>query len=124
MTFMSRRMRQFFEDIRNSDEAIRKRWLIALSGASMVIVIALWVGYLNLVVQPSEDVAALHKEPGLAQTFGLGVKVTAGEIKKGSVRTVDYFREKFGGSNEIMIEKQKRNFLLEDLPPVTPTRLP
>lgn len=45
------KLREFIENLQNSDYAVKKRWLIGLSGVSIIIVISLWLIYLNYAVK-------------------------------------------------------------------------
>ncbi len=40
-------MKKWIENIRNSDEATKKKWLMGFSVISMMIIIGLWLIYLN-----------------------------------------------------------------------------
>ncbi len=40
-------MKKWIENIQNSDEATKKKWLMGLSVISMAIIIGLWLIYLN-----------------------------------------------------------------------------
>ncbi|MEK7548947.1 MAG: hypothetical protein AAB496_00420 [Patescibacteria group bacterium] len=40
-------MKKWIENIQNSDEATKKKWLMGLSVISMTIIIGLWLIYLN-----------------------------------------------------------------------------
>lgn len=43
-------IRDFVEKLQNSDDAVKKRWLIGLSAATIILVIGLWVVYLNFTI--------------------------------------------------------------------------
>ena len=40
-------MKKWIENIQNSDEATKKKWLMGLSVTSMAIIIGIWLIYLN-----------------------------------------------------------------------------
>jgi hypothetical protein len=122
---MLQRTRQFFETIRNADYATRRRWLFILSGASMVIVIAGWVGYLNIIVGTvADETPNTEHKAGIASTFNLGLQATAQEIKKGGASAFRFFESKIGDENKIVIAPETQNYILENLPPVEKVRLP
>ncbi|OGG37477.1 hypothetical protein A2110_02665 [Candidatus Jorgensenbacteria bacterium GWA1_54_12] len=43
---------QWIKRLQGADERVKRRWLIAGTTAVMVVVIGLWVGYMNAVVKP------------------------------------------------------------------------
>jgi hypothetical protein len=41
------KIKQFIKKIQESDETTKKRWIVIFSGLSMVIIVGLWVVYMN-----------------------------------------------------------------------------
>jgi hypothetical protein len=118
---MRNNLKHFITHIQNADEPVRRRWLLILSGSSMLIVIALWIGYINLIVTAPEgppltaEATPPATDPGFPKIFGAGLKAVTDEARK-----------QIGGENEITIENPKGNFQLspEKLPPIPRTKLP
>ncbi len=93
----------------------------------MILVVAVWILYLNVIVRPingGAPTAEAAPEPGLAQVFGAGVKVILGQIKETVGGTWRLLKERLSAVNEITINPLERNFMVEDLEPIPATALP
>lgn len=124
---MFKMLKNFIVKLQNSDDAIKKVWLVVLSGVTMVIVISLWMVYLNssliTKVGPSANPVAQKEtaptkkiesdEPGFLAIFGAGVKTIFDQVKT-----------KFLSVKNIVIESPERNFVAEEVEPIPPTKLP
>jgi hypothetical protein len=124
---MWKSIRHFIVKIQNSDESVRTRWLFVLSGTSMAIVVALWIGYINLIVTPPTAPAAAAAEdenPGFADIMRAGATVIKGALAEKSSAYTRYIRMKIGQKNTVTIEGSERNFILDELEPVPPASLP
>ncbi|MDP3015351.1 MAG: hypothetical protein Q8N28_03020 [bacterium] len=76
---MFKKLNKFIGKIQNSDEATKKRWLIVSSAIAMVLVISLWLVYINWTIKAvGDNVGKQDMEPGFWQIFKTGLKV-AGE---------------------------------------------
>lgn len=120
-------IKKFFSKLQDSDEATRRRWLVLLSGASMIIVITLWISYVNLIVEPvgrEEKIAESRIEPGFAEVMRAGLTVVAKEIKEAAINTLAYVRVTVGSTNQIKVNLLERNFIDEELPEIKPVALP
>ena|SRR3989344_3422011 len=51
MKAMLYKIQNFFLDLRQRDEETKKTWLIILTSGTMLVVILLWIAYLNFTVQ-------------------------------------------------------------------------
>lgn len=49
--------KEFIKDLQGRDEKTKRTYLIAASSVSMIIVILLWIAYLNLTVPPAQTAA-------------------------------------------------------------------
>ena len=57
-------------NIQNSDEATKKRWLIVSSAIAMVLVISLWLVYINWTIKSvGDNIEKQNLEPGFWQIF-------------------------------------------------------
>ncbi len=68
MKKIARAIHHFFQELRHADMKTRKRWRALLSGASMLLVIALWVLY-SKVAFPSYDTVATETAAPATQLF-------------------------------------------------------
>lgn len=76
---MFKSLKKYLKKIQNSDEATKKRWLIVSSAIAMVLVISLWLVYINWTIKSvGDNVEKQNLEPGFWQIFKTGLKV-AGE---------------------------------------------
>ena len=69
--------------IRESDETTKKHWLITLSAVSMVVIVALWLFYMNsFVVKDINDQTqeTVSMNTGFWPIFKTGLKVTGENI--------------------------------------------
>lgn len=82
-----KKFKQKLKKIRRSDEATKRNWLIGSTIVAMIIVITLWVGYLNLTVPdmapaksseetPAEKVETSDGEDSIFSVFSRGFRVT------------------------------------------------
>ncbi len=101
----------FFKKIQNSDEKSKKRWLVILSGISIIIVITAWAYYMNAFVLKNPNEAASQEiEVGFWPVFKTGLAVTAGNIKikaKNFIIDIIYKIPKIGGEKKITIENPR-----------------
>ena len=125
---MFKNLLKFIEKIRNSHEEIRRRWLVILSGSSMVIVIALWVLYINVTIQntpsPVTETVKETQNPGLAEVFLTGFKIVTAQIKDSATQIINSLRKQVLTPNSITIDSLERNFVIENLEPIPKTPLP
>ncbi len=119
-------IKKFFQQIRESEDRIRMRWMFLLSGVSMALVLGLWVGYLNLIVTPvsSLQAAAPTPEPSLRQIFAAGLSTIFGQMSESGAGMAEAAKKLLGGNKTITVTPEERNFVLETLPPVPQTPLP
>ncbi len=119
----------FITRVQNSNEATKRFWVVAFSGTSMLLVLALWLGYLNVAIAPipgpankglanSQQPIVKNGElekPGFFSIFAAGVKII-----------FDGAKEKFLTRKDIIIKSPttEQNFIAENLEPVKPTVLP
>ncbi len=101
----------FFKKIQNSDEKSKKRWLVILSGISIIIVITAWAYYMNAFVLKNPNEAASQEiEVGFWPVFKTGMAVTAGNIKikaKNFIMDIISKIPKIGGEKKITIENPR-----------------
>ena len=100
---MPNKIKLFIEKIRNSDEAVKKRWVIALSAAVMTLVVFVWLSYMSILVGPvqeaSSDTAKPQSEFWAVMKNGLGILTNLTKDK------IKYFISKIESDRLITIEK-------------------
>ena len=101
---MWQNLKNFIKNIQNSDEAVKKRWLIGLSAVSIILVIGLWLMSFNFTAEKITAAEQKSAEVGFWQIFKTGLTITVGsalenveklfskiadEIKKQKVITIE-----------------------------------
>lgn len=98
---MFKKIKKSIEKIQDSDEAAKKRWLIASSAVTMILVISLWLVYINNTIQPVNNVIEKQEsEIGFWQIFKNGLNIVGESIWDG----VKSFISKITSERTITIE--------------------
>ncbi len=75
-------MLNFLKKLQASDEGVKQRWLIASSAILMAIVIFLWLGYFNALIQPVNAPPPTESaDLSFWQTFKTGLGIISENIK-------------------------------------------
>ena len=77
-------IKSFIEKLQNSDDAVKKRWLVIMSGLSMIVIIAIWLVYLNNSIQKLGENSPRQSETTFWQVFKTGLQVAGNSIKEKS----------------------------------------
>lgn len=94
----------FLEQIRNSSDQIKKRWLIGTSIVIMTVVIWVWLGYFNsLIMRPASS--ADDKE-GKFSVWD-GIRGSGGALWDRMTASVKDIGNKIGGSKEYIVKPQQ-----------------
>ncbi len=73
----------FLEKIQNSDEKIKKRWLVGASAVSIIIVVSLWLIYINFTTKPvGKNVEINDSTIGFWQIFKNGLTIVFQSLKE------------------------------------------
>ncbi len=81
---MFKKIKKLLEDIQNSDETTKKRWLIGASVVSMFLVIGLWLVYIKSTLEFSgKSVENQESNVGFWQIFKNGLTIAIQSIKEG-----------------------------------------
>lgn len=111
-------LKKLIAGLREAPEPVRRRYLMVLSGISMILVIAFWAGYLNLIVAPVEDgpsPASVKEEQDFWKVLGAGFTAVAAEVRTTLGSSLRFLREQAGAENQITVKRPERNFILEGL---------
>jgi hypothetical protein len=118
---MPNRVTKLIRDIQNSDEERKRRWLFGLSAFTMLIVITLWLGYLNLTILnvPGGSSEAAAENPTDERSF-------TSAMKRGSAivyhQIVSFFERQSQATNDFEI-KGDGHFQIYNLPSITPREI-
>lgn len=110
---MFAKITKFLDRLRNGEDAAKKRWLVVLSGITMVLVIALWAIYFNLTTPK------LYR----AEIVQAGNQ-TSNNVKAALANGWRAVMDKLGGENYLTIDNVERNFVLENIEEIPKTSLP
>lgn len=115
---------QFIKGVQRSDNRVKKRWLVFFSGIAMILVIALWITYLNITLPQSTGIPTgtsteilaqptIQKDDGKTffKTLGLGWNIVWDDIEQninGIGNTVGNgwtkFKEQLNRTNEMNLQ--------------------
>ena len=117
-------MNAFIQRIQQSDETTKRFWLVVFSAVTMVVVVGLWAVYAKITLPtttPIPDVSAQientdAKAPGFFSIFAAGLKIIYDKVQS-------LVSAQVAAKHDIVIENPDRNFVLEELPAVAPTKL-
>jgi hypothetical protein len=85
---MFKKLKNLLENIQNSDEATKKRWLIGVTSVSMVLIISLWLVYIKFTLESFTSSAQEQKSVvGFWQIFKNGLTIVSQSIKEG-IKTI------------------------------------
>ena len=114
-------LKQFFTKLQHADEPTRKKWAIILSGATMAIMVGLWVLYINVMVPtvpratPETEIA---RKPEPRQANFLDI------LGAGFSRIIAQLKTTLASKHKIVIQNPAVNFVVEDLEEIPKTKLP
>lgn len=98
------------KEIQRSPDKIKKRYLVVSSGLVMLLIILLWVAYLDASLPEVEGVVAegskIKKSDTFFETFGRGLKISIQNIKEKAL-SVGEAVENFVDDFKNQIEKTK-----------------
>jgi hypothetical protein len=116
------KIRNFIREIQRSGDATKKRWLVIFSSVGVLIVVVLWVAYLNMTLprttatpETTSTPAVTRTEPenGLSffETVGLGWKTIWSDAESG-VKSItesvesgwSKFKEQMNRTNDMNLE--------------------
>lgn len=78
---MFEKIRNLLNNIQNSDEKTKKRWLIGSSAVTMIIVISLWLVYLNFSIRSQVPTDTQPASAGFWQILKTGATTAIDSIK-------------------------------------------
>jgi len=119
-------MWQFIKQIREANELVRKRWLIAFSTITVLAVIGLWLVYFNttLTTINSPTNNQLADKSGPIPTLKVGLSATSKKTITGLANSYVFFKDKFSDRNGFTISRANQNFIWDDLEEVPVQKLP
>ena len=114
---------QLINDIRNSPLAVRKRWLVLSTVASMLIVLGSWMLYTNITTRAADAGAS---RIGFAKIFSAGLAVVGDRFQNGvhKVAATLHISASFSNSFTVQVDPKSQNFVMEGLPAISKTTLP
>jgi len=138
--------KQFIRKLQRSDEKTKKQWFLGTTSVIMVLVLLLWVVYLNLTIPsvagpviststPSlafkPELKRENVEPSIFETFAKGVSVIGNDLKQkyevfseAVTKSLNSLKSKFEKKNSMSIQGANLNFTFQGLDKIPPTPLP
>lgn len=62
---MYARFKKKLHEIQTGDEETKQKWLVVSSAITIVLVVTLWIGYIQIIVLPSKQSTQVSEEVGL-----------------------------------------------------------
>ena len=104
---MFKSIARFIIKLQNSEENVKKRWLIIFSGTSMVLVVGLWLVYFNW----SLEKISPAQQQATAETSG--IKETLEDLKATLNNGIAGIKEQLNRTKSYDFQAVERNFILE-----------
>jgi len=120
---MFSRLSKFIIKIRESEEDVKKRWLVILSGSVMLLVVFLWMLYFNLTVLQVPTIAE-NADPAPEKASPVKESGKLANLGKTLMSGFNAIKEKITYKNSITITNIERNFLLDNNEEIPKTKLP
>jgi hypothetical protein len=102
------KIRRFLRTLQRSDEARKKRWLKIFTGAAMVIVLSLWLVYINVSGVPalvqSPKAPAKSSGESVLEIFRRGLNEIFSSVKSQLDMSKKTLQEQLQKTNELVIE--------------------
>lgn len=114
MNHFIQKLKYKLEEIQNSDDITKKRWLWGLSALSMSLVLAVWIGYMNMTINTVDSGASLEKklapETALSERFSRWSGAAIYQIYSSIYKVISQIDK----PNKLEIKKDNFNFTPED----------
>lgn len=129
-------MRKKVRELQRADLKAKRRWLLIASVASMVIVVGLWILYLNLTLPtfgtPEEAKQSAPQGESVSGTFMRGLQNISDEFKTQWQKVKGEFQKNFGALEQILgkqngfsvEQKPEEQYLPPTVEPTPQTHLP
>lgn len=98
---MWKKLKRKLEKIQDSDETTKKRWLIGTTTVAMILVIVLWLVYINWVIKSANETEVKESSLSFWQIFKNGLNI----ISKSIWNNIKDFVSKITSERTIIIEK-------------------
>lgn len=110
------KLQNFLNDLQNSDQERKKRWLIGGTVITIVIIAALWSIYISQTIK-SLSSAGTEEKPAFSAVFNTGLKI----LKNDLTAKIGNF---MGEAKSLNIFGADLNFTVENLEKIQPKKLP
>jgi len=98
---MFKNLKKWLKNIQDSDELVKKRWLIVFSALSMILVIGLWLIYMNWAINSfGNEIQKQDSGIGFWQVFKTGLNLFIRSVWE----VIKNFSLKISGERVIIIE--------------------
>lgn len=120
-------------NLRRAEDGVKKRWIIFLTAISMVVIVSIWVLYLNYSLPEinKEQNAAKQEKNSAIAVFNQGFRTISAdfqskfeEIKNQIGSQTAYLQNQVEKTNEFSVENQSINYEVENTETIPSTPLP
>lgn len=140
--------KKFIRKVQHADLAVRRKWFVGGTVATMLLVLLVWAAYLNLNIpsvasavpagassstapEATTSAPAAPAKPGVLDTFGAGFdRIGQGlsdayrSFSDSLTGSFEAMKERLGATNDISVQRNAPNFSFPGLETVPPTHLP
>ena len=110
-------VKSFIAKLQSSDRMTKKKWLISGTAVAMIIIVALWSFYIRSAFQALKPASAQFNQISFAEVFNTGAKVFGKEA-------FSKIKNFFGDAEQPSVSTANFNFVLKNLDPISPKKLP
>ncbi len=123
MTGAIQKIKSFFGGLREKNEQEKKRWIIGLTSASMLIVLALWAISMNSTIKKLSGPEKTEAETGFTAALSKGAGVVGGKIGKVLSEMSDKIQSYIATTNSVTIQPTNLDFS-KNIDTISPQKLP
>lgn len=119
---MLTKIQNFFLELRQSDQENKKRWLVILTSAAMILIISFWIIYFNLTIKNLSQKEESASQFWETMKVGLGViyQKTASELSRASANLQEILKK----TNSVTIQAENFQTVMPNLEEIKPKKLP
>ena len=125
-------LKNWIEQVRYSDQGTKKFWHVVVSGIAMVVVISLWIVYMDASVyklthtdEPQSIAAAqIPSQPSVFQTLKNGTAIAIESMGEGLNSLIAKGKRILRTTSSVTVQTSNLHFILKGIDPVPPKQFP
>jgi len=121
---MKKNLVEFFNEIRESDDARKRRWLVGLTVPVMLIVLIVWLSMLRTNFSSTQ---VRVEDDGISTQFfvllGRGIALVTHQFGRGFVKLGGHINANLWQTTQLISPSLTQDFVLDSLEPITPKQI-